>query len=75
METSVKEQLHRLIDEADEDRLNEIYDWLHEGVPEAIQYSPAEIKMFYDRLSLHESGESESHTVEESFAFIRANKR
>ena len=60
METSVREELHKIIDEANDVRLNEIYDWLHEGMPEAIQYTPGEIQMFYNRLSEHENGKNKS---------------
>lgn len=63
-----------MIDEADDIRLNEIYDWLHDGTPDSIQYSPAEIETFYNRLSGHQEGKSKSFTVEGSFNLIRNKK-
>lgn len=71
MSVSVREELHKIIDEADDIQLNEIYDWLHEGVPEAIQYTQNEIDGFYNRLSDHEEGNSKSYTLGEFFDLVR----
>ena len=75
METSVRNELHKIIDEASELKLLEIYDWINNGMPGSIQYTPGEIKMFYDRLEEHEQGKSKSYTIEESFAIVRNNKQ
>ena len=33
MEPSVKTALHQIIDEASDERLQQIYDWIKEGLP------------------------------------------
>ncbi len=71
---SVREELHKMIDEASDVRLQEIYDWLHEGMPDAIDYTSGEIQMFYNRLREHEEGKSKSYAIEESFRIARNSK-
>ena len=74
MGASVREELHKLIDVADDALINEIYDLLQEGTPAGINYTTEEIDTFYNRLSEHERGASQSYTVEEAFAMIRNKK-
>jgi hypothetical protein len=74
METKVREELHKIIDEASDIRVKEIYDWLNEGIPEGIKYTPGELNMFYTRLAEHEEGKSKQYAAEESFSLVRNNK-
>ncbi len=71
MDTSVRSELHKIIDEVNEDRLLEIYDWINNGMPETVRYSSDEIKEFYSPPAEHEEGPSESLSVEETFAIVK----
>jgi hypothetical protein len=74
METSVRSELHKMIDDASDDRIQEIYDWINNGIGETTRYSADEIKEFYNLLVEHEEGLGESYTVEEIFPIAKGIK-
>ena len=75
MGLSVREELHKMIDEADDAQLDEMYNLLNdEGEPYS-RYSPEDIAMFYSRLEDLKAGRSKSYTVEEAFEIARNYKK
>jgi len=66
MKNSFREELHKIIDEASDDKVQEIYNWVNGDTTETVRYSPSEIKEFYGLLEQHEKGETKSYTVEET---------
>jgi len=74
MEPSVKTALHQIIDEASDEKLQEIYDWIKEDLPKRYSYTDEDIKLFYDRLELHERDMSQSYSVQEAHELIRKHK-
>ncbi len=71
MDISVKEALHKIIDEAPDSELQEIYNWINEGMPKTYQYAADEIDKFYRRLELHEENPGASCSVKEAHELIR----
>ena len=66
----LREKLHQYIDKLDDTRLDEVYKIIEEE-DIAWQYSPDDIKMFYERRSSYLNGEGKNYTIEESINSIR----
>jgi hypothetical protein len=71
MNTSLKEKLHKIIDEASEQDLDAIYAWISADRNEEQFYTVQEIQAFYGRLSSHQNGTSKSYSVTEAHNKIR----
>jgi len=74
MAPSISNELHKIIDESSEYRIQEINDWINNGMAETAKYSPAEIKQFYSLPEEHKAGLSKLYTVAETFAIARSSK-
>jgi len=74
VEKSFRSELHKIIDEASKDRVQEIYDLINNGMAETSRYSREEIKHFYGLLEEFEKGQSKSYTIEETIAIARTGK-
>ena len=74
MKNSFREQLHKIIDEASDDKVQEIYNCVNNEMADSVRYSAAEIKEFNNLLELHEKGITKSYTVEETLAIVRSRK-
>ena len=66
----LRQKLHQYIDSLDEVSLDEVYKIIGEE-DIAWQYSPEDIKMFYQRRSSYLNGESKNYTMDESINSIR----
>jgi hypothetical protein len=75
MQMSVRTELHKIIDEASDDTVSDIYEWLNFHSPKTTRYSPEEIKEFYSLLDQYEKGLTKSYTVEETFAIARGQMK
>lgn len=66
----LRQKLHQYIDTLDEVSLDEVYKIIgEEDIP--WQYSPQDIKMFYERRSAYLNGEGKNYTMDESINRIR----
>jgi len=75
MGLSVREELHKMIDEADDERLDEIYGLLNDDGTNYSKYSDEDLEMFYSRLEEHEAGGGKNYTIEEVFNMVRNKKK
>lgn len=75
MGLSVREELHKMIDEADDNRLDEMYGLLNDEGSAYGRYTPEDIAMFYRRVEEHEAGGGKNYSVEEVFDMIRNKKK
>jgi predicted house-cleaning noncanonical NTP pyrophosphatase (MazG superfamily) len=66
----LKEEIHKYIDAADEEKLAEIYNII-EKEDAAYNYTPEDIEMLYKRRDAFLSGKGKNYTIEESFKSIR----
>lgn len=71
----IREQLHAIIEVADEQRLSAIYTLLAGEAPKIDRYSPEALKKFYAREHQVSLGEMESFTVQESHDWIRSQRK
>jgi len=71
---AIRQELHRLIDIADDERVAELYDMLQHNVSDD-KYTAEELAEFYDRLDKYEKGEEPGFSAEETFAYLRANRK
>lgn len=68
--SDVRQQIHKLVDEANNHQLDEVLELL---THKQSHYTQEEIDSFYNRVKLFEEGGSKGSTVEEAHANIRSN--
>ncbi len=66
--SEIREQIHKLVDEATESQLGAVLQVLE---PKAFYYSKEEVDSFYNRAHLFEESGDKGMTVEESHILIR----
>ncbi len=69
--SDVRQQIHKLVDEANTHKLDEVLEVLTQ---KRSSYTQAEIDSFYNRVKLFEEGGSKGSTIEEAHANIRSKK-
>ncbi len=67
--SDVRQQIHKLVDEANNHQLDEVLELL---THKQSHYTQEEIDSFYNRVKLFEEGGSKGSTVEEAHANIRS---
>ena len=67
--SDVRQQIHKLVDEANEHQLDAVLEVL---TPTTSRYTQEEINSFYNRVKLFEQSGSKGSTVEEAHANIRS---
>jgi len=71
----LREELRHYIDIADDKKIEAIYTILENDIEHTNQYSPEEIKKFYERRDEHLAGKTETYTMEEAHQYIRQQKK
>ncbi len=70
----LKEVLHEYIDNADEKKLEAIYNVLKESITSDYQYKPDEIALINKRRDNYKNGDEQTLTAEEFVNYVRQNK-
>ena len=68
MTTEIRNQIHHLVDTANDNQLEVILELLQ---PSTSRYSKEEITSFYKRIETFEQSENKGYSVEESHQLIR----
>jgi predicted KAP-like P-loop ATPase len=68
--SEMRQQIHKLVDEANENELNTLMEVL---MPNKSRYTQEEINSFYNRISSFEQSGSNGNSVEKAHANIRRN--
>lgn len=66
--STIRQQIHKLIDEADEHQLDAVLEIL---TPSSSRYTQEEINSFYNRIKLFEESGSKGSSVADAHANIR----
>ena len=72
MNSEIRQQIHKLVDEANENQLDAVLEVLQ---PTPSHYSQEEINSFYLRAKHFEDSGSKGYSVEESHALIRSKHK
>jgi hypothetical protein len=67
--SDVRQQIHKLVDEANEHQLDAVLEVL---TPSSSRYTQEEINSFYNRIKLFEEGGSKGSSVAEAHSNIRS---
>jgi len=68
-----RQQLHQLIDTADDRKIDAIYDFLNRDI-QANKYTENELAGFYDTMNKYESGDMPGFSMEDAHAYVRKQK-
>ena len=71
---AIKSQLHKYIDQADNEHLAAIYVLLKKEIDEQYEYDADTLEMLYKRMEEDLKGSSRSYTVQEAFSLIRNSR-
>jgi hypothetical protein len=71
---AIRQELHHIIDIADDERVAELYNMLQSDVKHE-KYTAEELAEFYRRLEMHENGENPDFSVEEAHNYVRQNAK
>lgn len=72
--STLRQQLHRYIDEVDDKKIEAIFTILQPDIDRA-SYTNEELQMFYERRNKYLSGGTTTYSAEEAHNYIRQNRK
>lgn len=73
--STLREQLHQYIDDADDDKIAAIFTILRSDISNTTAYTDEELKTFYERREKYLSGNTTTYSAEEALEYIRKNRK